>query len=851
MEPNPDVDGTWLDITEEFKSSVSQLELGELLKCEQFTLHDAMCAIEMMHPNMDGGMVLKKANRKIVNLDKALKMNLIKGNNLKFDELVGIIDHSYSCYATWLEGNSLARTVMTNLYLQDPDRIEDRCLRIFSQAMLRLVDLNDTLVQTISCIEEEDFVLNNGKFYLARSLNDQKVINSLEDLCQYYERLLSGRTTTSSSTTPGLTITNINANSNNNNSSSRNQLHQKSTNVQSDSQRTNSGSNSNTNQQPNSDGNINTINNKNNIINDNNNQNKKQARQHNDLTTSERELVKGLIHRLRFTHHLYSAFLILQKNIVTNDFYLRIEEGTQYNKVIKNIQTSISNCDNHLSECLELMEKWLKTIDLGIKPKQLTISSTSKDSFSQTPQQSQNSSSDSKQEEKEKEDNNNETVDYEYWEGDYPTIMGFEPLINQKLSPAYPRCPNIYSRPETLEYLKNLIVKMRHCLSLSNLFTQKGSFTKSLAAFEQFSKYFKPASCVLSRSLLQILYIPNRSANLIQNELSHSLMEFCEPLVESMKNDVMKMKATEEFLAECSKSFSLLICIYGHNNVRQRERLPDVIYSLKNLQYSAIVLNDALNNAFFYSWISYHLTKINMKYILSGIELELFSNYEFPYVFWFLFEILLKSEHEQLEQTRKYVLESQKYLDEIQKRNKASKANNSSSNSNIGTSSNNIKQRRKRYSTTFHDNELLNNEAISTLVKGLFFLTVGLKKDGKIITPTLKYTNEETLFERRFGILNNINQQQYQQYKQTMLDLQNVDDIYRIAFEWLSEARLLFQSMDDGQEQQESLLKVTKNNLIVAKILSTNCQDEAFKKRTVDFSYEFHPSFPTLKINYQ
>lgn len=48
--------GTWSDVTKEFRAAAKELELGELLHDETFGLFEAMSAIEMMDPKMDAGM---------------------------------------------------------------------------------------------------------------------------------------------------------------------------------------------------------------------------------------------------------------------------------------------------------------------------------------------------------------------------------------------------------------------------------------------------------------------------------------------------------------------------------------------------------------------------------------------------------------------------------------------------------------------------------------------------------------------------------------------------------------------------------------------------------------------------
>lgn len=50
---------------------------------------------------------------------------------------------------------------------------------------------------------------------------------------------------------------------------------------------------------------------------------------------------------------------------------------------------------------------------------------------------------------------------------DYPTVMGFEPLVNQRLlPPTFPRYARVRSRTETIEYLENLTNRLKHVCSV-------------------------------------------------------------------------------------------------------------------------------------------------------------------------------------------------------------------------------------------------------------------------------------------------------------------------------------------------------------------------------------------------
>lgn len=57
------------------------------------------------------------------------------------EEIIGIIDSTFACLVSWLEGHSLAQTVFINIYLHKPCVIDDRILKAFCFAMYKLLEL--------------------------------------------------------------------------------------------------------------------------------------------------------------------------------------------------------------------------------------------------------------------------------------------------------------------------------------------------------------------------------------------------------------------------------------------------------------------------------------------------------------------------------------------------------------------------------------------------------------------------------------------------------------------------------------------------------------------------------------
>jgi hypothetical protein len=740
----------WLDITKEFRSSVAQLNLGELIKNEQFTLFEAMSAIELMDPKMDSGMIMKKTNRSILTFEQSIRSGAIKINNLELDELIGIIDDTYACLVAWLEGHSLALTIMTNLYLHDTERIEDKCLRVFSQSMLKIVDFIDKLVMAIYCIEEEDFVVNGGKFNLASHMNEHKILSSLEDLCQHYEKLISEsrqKSTTQSHHSNHVT-------------------HQRTDTIEETD--------------------------------------KGQAQSAKEGTDVDDDSIKtekltAILTRLRFTQNFYVFLLNVFKNLLKEPNVAGPNYTALVHKAIKLVQNTAINCDQSLEKCLKYLNSWENSVDLGIKP----VAPPN---------------------------------DQETCYGDYPTIMGFDPLINYKiLPPAYPRCLCIKSRQATLEYLRDLIVKLRECIVVSKDFYRR-SFNRSLESIEKFSKYFRPKSCVMSRSFMLILYLPARVSDMLRDELTLSLSEYCESIIPFIKKDPLKSQTLDEFLNESILIFCQVIALYGHNAARQHERIPELINSFKNLQYSAFLVNDVLKNNFVYSWTTYYFAKLCIKYVLAGIELELFSPHEYPYVFWYLYDILYRNEKSELEYAKQLLFECQLVSDQS--------GNSSKQGQGGGKTKGAVQKKNKKkaqINTTFHDRNILLNDAFRFLTGGMFLLTYGLKRQGKIRTPSHEYTTEEICFDHRFGSITGT--PVFPAYKFNINRLEKLGSVYTEAFECFSEAKKLFEKYGEGQED---CLTVCKSNMVVARLLSSN--SNSFVDREVEFCFDRHPSFPTVKL---
>lgn len=131
-----------------------------------------MSAIEMMDPKMDAGMLCNKSRN--CSIEEAIANGRLKVRRLSVNEIRAVLDSSFRCFVSWLEGHSLAQTVFTNLYLHNPALIEDRTMRTLAMVSVKLVFVIKEIIYKIGAFEEEDFHGVTYNFYLGQDVLDSK-----------------------------------------------------------------------------------------------------------------------------------------------------------------------------------------------------------------------------------------------------------------------------------------------------------------------------------------------------------------------------------------------------------------------------------------------------------------------------------------------------------------------------------------------------------------------------------------------------------------------------------------------------------------------------------------------------
>lgn len=175
----------------------------------------------------------------------------------------------------------------------------------------------------------------------------------------------------------------------------------------------------------------------------------------------------------------------------------------------------------------------------------------------------------------------------------------------------------------------------------------------------EFSK--KSGPCLLSRSIVQSLYLPITTKVFgtieITEVLKDSARSFIAPPVlmprNPLFNNLQAKEWVDSFFFYNDQTFVAFLDICGYNRARQRDKLVRLLDNFANLQDEAERLDAYLHSlsirdeiprqrhlACFGTWVLYHCLRAMSLFLLSGLELELYSVHEYLYIFWYLYEFL-------------------------------------------------------------------------------------------------------------------------------------------------------------------------------------------------------------------
>ncbi|KAI0156424.1 Mak10-domain-containing protein [Xylariaceae sp. FL1272] len=183
-----------IDITDKFRSAVSALAPGELVKDEQFTLFESVSALEIMDRKMDSG---------VLDEGESLDDEYDVTRELLPVEILGIIDQLLCLEMAWHLGYPLSQTLLTSVYVEammnphprtidevdftrgPPDLADSTSLmfvlRAYCAGMLRTCAFVNDIVKEELYYEEEDFVTNTYDRYFLYDIPSNDILDLLNN----------------------------------------------------------------------------------------------------------------------------------------------------------------------------------------------------------------------------------------------------------------------------------------------------------------------------------------------------------------------------------------------------------------------------------------------------------------------------------------------------------------------------------------------------------------------------------------------------------------------------------------------------------------------------------------------
>uniref|UniRef100_A0A8D3BBE5 N-alpha-acetyltransferase 35, NatC auxiliary subunit n=1 Tax=Scophthalmus maximus TaxID=52904 RepID=A0A8D3BBE5_SCOMX len=371
--------------------------------------------------------------------------------------------------------------------------------------------------------------------------------------------------------------------------------------------------------------------------------------------------------------------------------------------------------------------------------------------------------------------------------GDHPIMMGFEPLVNQRLlPPTFPRYAKIIKREDMVAYFSKLIERIKTVCDVIN--------TTNLHGILDFFSEFSEHECLLY------------------------------------------------FVTHC-----VLIQIHGHNRARQRDKLGHILEEFATLQDEAEKVDAALHSllmklepqrqhlACLGTWILYHNLRIMIQYLLSGFELELYSMHEYYYIYWYLSEFLYAWLMSTLSRADSSQMAEERITEEQVK----------------GRSSKKTKKKKKvrPLSKEITMSQAYQNMCAG-MYKTMVALDMDGKVHKPQFELDSEQVRYEHRFAP-FNSVVTPPPVHYIQFKEMSdLKKYNPPpgsaDLYLAASKHFQQAKLILENVTSPDPEVNRILKVAKPNIVVMKLLAGGHKKET--KALPEFDFSAHKYFPVVKI---
>ncbi|WAR00409.1 NAA35-like protein [Mya arenaria] len=380
--------------------------------------------------------------------------------------------------------------------------------------------------------------------------------------------------------------------------------------------------------------------------------------------------------------------------------------------------------------------------------------------------------------------------DREVTKNDYPTIMGFDPLINQRLlPPTFPRYTVIHDRGEALDYIHTLLERL-----LSSTAMLDATNIQEVMCSENLVSYHHVFLAGLFCSLHSC---PQVGECLVSIPSQTSSRTPSEPLTALYNNAEVK-QYVDALVTRAVRPVCTVLQVLGHNRARQRDKWAHLLDEMVSLQDEADKVDGYLHQiqmkmdpnrqygSSFGTWVLYYTLQVMLAYTLSGFELELYAPYEYHYVYWYLYELLYSWLYSTIQRAETFVIDHEAFIESVSVKGRGSK-----------------KGKKKKRSKAVQ-RELIICQAQQNMFGGYY---------KKLKQPSFEYDREEVRYSHRlapFACVSTPPMVPYSQYK------------------------------------TQTVIRVAKTNFVTLKLLSGGHKQDSEDPPEFDFS--LHKLYPVIKV---
>ncbi|KAI9433909.1 Mak10 subunit, NatC N-terminal acetyltransferase-domain-containing protein [Lactarius indigo] len=173
----------FVDVSDTLLNAAQDMELGDVILTEDFTLYDAMSALEIGDPRMDSGLILD---------DEAERLVFSPLTPLLPEEVCYVLDRAIACEMEWHAGYTLPQTIYTCLY-QDPARPLELVTAVIRAAIMGFLKCCDLVWRELSkgkLHDTEDWHSEKFDVSLMEGTPVGTVLSQLEDAKNWIQFLL-------------------------------------------------------------------------------------------------------------------------------------------------------------------------------------------------------------------------------------------------------------------------------------------------------------------------------------------------------------------------------------------------------------------------------------------------------------------------------------------------------------------------------------------------------------------------------------------------------------------------------------------------------------------------------------